>query len=430
MKNRPKIYEMKMKPVKPEDDSGVFAISLVDRPAIQQDFVLLSKDNKPLLHSFSVNQYEKLLTGPVLIPDIEILRTREGSEPNTKEIFYNVISADTIKQVRDKFFDNMLTKSIRHQHEKSLYNFNVVESWIKRSDVDMSNELGYNLPNGTWFVSVKINNDRYWNDEILTGNVKGFSIEGYFDDILINQSENKNLKKFMIELNSEIVTNTGTILIVDDNYKVTLSDKSPAPDSIYILDDGTELVVLEGYLTDICLNTPASSSDGMATMYSKQEPKMLAYTNDKKKAKRQKKSLIDVIIDRVMSLNKKFSEEKKFMEVTAVDGTVINVDDTTMKVDVKDAQGTIIGYLQYFPAEATVQSQDPLPAPNSTAAEVAMKSQLEETNNEVKLLRQQFEDLTNLISKANPKPVTTEKKDFTKVDDSRSSLDILKTFKK
>jgi len=38
------------------------------------------------------------------------------------------------------------------------------------------------LPLGTWVGSVKVNNDKIWNEFVKTGKVKGFSIEGYFAD--------------------------------------------------------------------------------------------------------------------------------------------------------------------------------------------------------------------------------------------------------
>jgi hypothetical protein len=57
-----------------------------------------------------------------------------------------------------------------------------VESWIvEDSKNDKSNLYGYELPKGTWFVSMRVNNDEVW-ERIKSGELKGLSIEGYFVD--------------------------------------------------------------------------------------------------------------------------------------------------------------------------------------------------------------------------------------------------------
>jgi hypothetical protein len=51
---------------------------------------------------------------------------------------------------------------------------------------------GFNFPKGTWVISMKVNNDEIWN-KVKLGEVKGFSIEGYFADkyemSLVNEDE-------------------------------------------------------------------------------------------------------------------------------------------------------------------------------------------------------------------------------------------------
>jgi hypothetical protein len=59
----------------------------------------------------------------------------------------------------------------------------MVESWIvEDTDKDKSKLYELNVPVGTWMGTIKVNNDKIWNDFIKTGKVKGFSIEGYFAD--------------------------------------------------------------------------------------------------------------------------------------------------------------------------------------------------------------------------------------------------------
>jgi len=53
---------------------------------------------------------------------------------------------------------------------------------------------GYDLPNGTWFVKMKIENEDLWN-KIKEGELKGLSIEGYFT----NKFEAMQKKEFTTE---------------------------------------------------------------------------------------------------------------------------------------------------------------------------------------------------------------------------------------
>jgi hypothetical protein len=63
-----------------------------------------------------------------------------------------------------------------------------VESWIKEGDQDKSKMYGYDLPNGTWFVKMKIENNDLW-EKIKAGELKGLSIEGYFVDKMEKMSK-------------------------------------------------------------------------------------------------------------------------------------------------------------------------------------------------------------------------------------------------
>jgi hypothetical protein len=71
-----------------------------------------------------------------------------------------------------------------YEHDKKLKGMSVVESWIiDDSKTDKSRFYGFDLPKGTWMISMKVNNDEVWKD-VKEGKVKGFSIEGYFADKL------------------------------------------------------------------------------------------------------------------------------------------------------------------------------------------------------------------------------------------------------
>jgi hypothetical protein len=69
------------------------------------------------------------------------------------------------------------------EHQYKIQGLSLVESWLVEDKVhDKSVKYGMDLPLGTWVGSVKVNNDKIWNEFVKTGKVKGFSIEGYFAD--------------------------------------------------------------------------------------------------------------------------------------------------------------------------------------------------------------------------------------------------------
>lgn len=182
-KNKLKKYELKID----EENKGVFAISLVDEPAIESDFIFYSKEKEEQI-IFAKDNGEMIVTGPVLIPEKEILRKNKMGE------YYNVfMSKETVKENAVNFFKNYFNKNVTLQHEVELEKEKAVyfESWIVNdSNSDKSKVLGFkNVVDGTWFVSLKIFDENLWNEITKEGsNFKGFSIEGLYSKEEIKQS--------------------------------------------------------------------------------------------------------------------------------------------------------------------------------------------------------------------------------------------------
>jgi hypothetical protein len=161
--------------------SGIEAISVVEHPAIEEDFIALKKHQVQLAE---VDAEKRILMGPALIPNKEIYRT-DGEEE------YNVFfSEDTVKKASELFLSRGKQNNSTLEHQVDLQGLSVVESWIiEDTDMDKSKKYGLSLPKGTWMVSVKVNNDEIWNDYVKLGKVKGFSIEGFFADKLSSSNE-------------------------------------------------------------------------------------------------------------------------------------------------------------------------------------------------------------------------------------------------
>ena len=158
-----------------EDLSGVEAISVVEFPAIEENFIALNQQ----LQLAKVDDEKRILMGAALIPNKNIYRR------NGEDEYYIFFSDATVKKASELFLMNSNQNNATLEHEKKINDLSVVESWIVEDvEMDKSKKYGLNAPVGTWMVSMKVNNDKIWTDFVKTGKVKGFSIEGYFADKL------------------------------------------------------------------------------------------------------------------------------------------------------------------------------------------------------------------------------------------------------
>ena len=157
-----------------QDDIGVDAISIVESPAIESDFVALKNQDIKLAE---VDKEKKILMGALLIPNKPIYRN--GSEGE----YYIYFSKDTIVKASQMFLQNGKQSNSTLEHAQALNGLTLVESWIVEDKTkDKTALYGVDVPVGTWMGSVKVNNDDVWNEYVKTNKVKGFSIEGYFAD--------------------------------------------------------------------------------------------------------------------------------------------------------------------------------------------------------------------------------------------------------
>jgi len=167
--------------------SGVDAVSIVEFPAIESNFISLNEQ----LVLAKVDTEKKILMGAALIPNKNIYRR------NGEDEYYIFFSDDTVRKASELFLMNSNQNNATLEHDKKLKDLSVVESWIvEDAEMDKSKKYGLNAPVGTWMVSMKVNNEQIWNDFVKTGKVKGFSIEGYFADKLemsLQDAEEKEL---------------------------------------------------------------------------------------------------------------------------------------------------------------------------------------------------------------------------------------------
>ena len=188
---------MKRKPTKiielvisdESEELTIDAISLVTSPAIEQDFVFFGKDKNNLTLA-KIDEEKRMLVSPALIPNKQIFRY----DPNTDSNYYVYFSKETVRQASELYLKHNNHHKATYQHEDRVSGVLTIESWIKEGDMDKSKMFGFDLPDGTWFVKMKIENDEMWN-KIKDGELKGLSIEGYF----INKMEKMGKQQFSNE---------------------------------------------------------------------------------------------------------------------------------------------------------------------------------------------------------------------------------------
>lgn len=203
-----KVYEA----VFNEDTSkGVYALSVVENPAMQDLWITLSEHPKEVNLTLA-NEEKRLLLGAALIPDKRIYRNVDGNE------FYITFNAQTIEKLAHSFLKNGNQNNSSLEHETQLSGMSVVEAWIVQDpNNDKSNSYGKTYEKGTWVTMMKVDNEDVW-QKAKNGEIKGFSI-----DALIG------LKELQVNFKNEVNMDLKSITdaIADGFKSLKFSNETP-----------------------------------------------------------------------------------------------------------------------------------------------------------------------------------------------------------
>jgi len=177
-----------------QEVAGIEAISVVENPAIEEDFIAL-KNQK--VEFAEIDTEKRILMGAALIPNKPIFRRKDDGDE-----YYIYFSKKTVRKASELFFIKGNQNNSTLEHGLPLEGLTAVESWIVESEKDKSRHYGLDVPVGTWMVSMKVHNDQVWENYVKTGKVKGFSIEGYFVDKL-EQPKDHGIKDELAKLEEE-----------------------------------------------------------------------------------------------------------------------------------------------------------------------------------------------------------------------------------
>ena len=184
-----------------DDQAVIEAISVVESPAIEENFVALNK-HEVLLKE--VDSEKRILMGAALVPNKQIYRRND----KTDEEYYIYFSEDTVRKASELFFKKSNHHNATLEHNEKVDGTYITESWIvEDSKKDKSALYGLDLPKGSWVVSMKIDNDEIY-EKAKNGEVKGFSIEGYFADKYdLNTESLEDLEeRFIVEELKELLS--------------------------------------------------------------------------------------------------------------------------------------------------------------------------------------------------------------------------------
>ena len=152
-------------------EDGVEAISLVESPAIEENFVSLSRHKVDFK---SVDDEKRIVVGLALVPDKEIFR-------KSGDYAYKIMfSKETVKKASELYLKRLKNNNATIEHELVVKGVSLIESWIVEDpNMDKTNLYKLDAPEGAWAVVMKIDNDEIWED-VKQGKYLGFSIEGFF----------------------------------------------------------------------------------------------------------------------------------------------------------------------------------------------------------------------------------------------------------
>ena len=191
-----------------DENAGVDAVSIVENPAIESDFIALNKHQVELK---TIDEEKKILMGMALIPNKQIYRRNE----KTNEEYYIYFSKKTIRKVSQLFLKKSNQKNATLEHATKIDGMTIVESWIvEDAKMDKSALYEFNAPVGSWMISMKVDNPVMW-EKVKSGEVKGFSIEGFFAEKV--EASNQQLKSVVID---------DELAVIDDRTAYSTKEKA------------------------------------------------------------------------------------------------------------------------------------------------------------------------------------------------------------
>jgi predicted DNA binding CopG/RHH family protein len=202
---------------------GIDAISLVDRPAIELDFIALKEARVQFAEA---DADKRILIGPALVPDKPIYR-RSGEEE-----FYVYFSKSTVRRAAELYLKHGNQANHTLEHEHTINGLTVVESWMVEANV--------------WRIQTSKNLYQQRDPMNIAERV-----QEVFKRFNVNLTVSEEVRTDL----AEAVLDNGTVIYTDgDDFAegaeaYIINDEGeriPLPPGDYTLQDGGVIVIAEG----------------------------------------------------------------------------------------------------------------------------------------------------------------------------------------
>jgi len=156
-------------------------------------------------YSFKLDDEKRMIYAPAMIPN-KLIRRYEPGEGE----YWVRFKKDAIERAAHKYLAEGRTtpEYVNYEHtDKKFDDIYLVESWIVGSDEDKIYDYGYSreeVPEGSWIVGYKVNNDELWNDYVKKGLIRAVSVEGLFDMSFNSQRTDDYLLSEVINILNQI----------------------------------------------------------------------------------------------------------------------------------------------------------------------------------------------------------------------------------
>ena len=209
---------------------------------------------------FKADKEKQMLYGPFLIPNMLIYRQDDANGE-----YYVRFSSEEIEKIATKFNEDLNSKNINLMHTEEMVDAFVSQNWIIEGESDKSKNLGFDLPEGTWFGAVKIKDENFWMNKVKNDEVKGFSVE-ILADLQLSLKNKEQIMEKEIKLGTAVLKGgvtvywdgefgMGTIIYVDE----ALTEL--APDADHVLEDGTVVTTRNGEVVEIQVSSIEEDED-------------------------------------------------------------------------------------------------------------------------------------------------------------------------
>ena len=173
---------------------GIFALSLVGEPAIEEDAVYFS--NEEDIYNFQVDTDKGLMMGPIMVPGKMIYRApktlKDGSKKPERKVFFTKKGIETeMSNLKEVPF------TVNHgKNEAGKPDFvggvTLDKKWIVKDKNDVAYKRGFEVPEGTGMIVAKfehpLDKNELW-QSVKKQDLRGFSLEGKFQDEEIDAEE-------------------------------------------------------------------------------------------------------------------------------------------------------------------------------------------------------------------------------------------------